>query len=126
MTPQKSKLASADLLPDPDLLRYYNEQGGPGTGKKIVDEFVATIAHKRLLEQNKQQWDYDLQKKEQQLQFWAQIFAFFIAITAIAGGIWLANKGSTQDVVTGGFITSGTVAGIVYAFLKTRQPPTIK
>ena len=124
MTPQRSEpLKPVELLPDPNLLRYYNEHAGPDAARKIIEEFTATLAHRRLLEERKQQWDFDLQKRDQTLQGWAQFFAFIVAVTAIAGGLWLASMGTQDKLLTGGIISGGTVGGIVYAFLKTRRSP---
>jgi uncharacterized membrane protein len=120
MTPQKS--SSESLLPDPDLLRYYDETVGPGTSKKIVEEFLATLA----LDRTKAQMNFELQVREQRIQICGQIFAFTVAMTAIAGGLWLAFIGTPEKTVTGGLITGGTVLGITVAFLKGRRPPDLK
>ncbi|MBV9267763.1 MAG: DUF2335 domain-containing protein [Acidobacteriaceae bacterium] len=110
-----------DLLPKAELLRHYDEIA-PGTAAIMIQEVVAQLQHKRQLEANRQNYDYDLQKREQRLQGWAQIFAFAVAITAIGGGLWLAyTTASTARIVTGAVITGGTVLSIVVAFLKSRK-----
>lgn len=122
MMPQKSP--EQQILPDPELLRYYNQYVGPGTAEKIVDKALELIASREQLEQTKQKMNYDLQVREQRIQICGQICAFVIALTAIGGGLWLAGSSAgTATVVTGGVITSGTVAAIVTAFLKGRKPP---
>ena len=110
-----------ELLPDPELLRYYKQIIGEEAVKKVVDEFAAFGKHRRDLQTNEQAFQYDLDKREQRLQGWGQVFAFIVACLAIGGGIYLA--GFRESPVTGGIITSGTVGGIVAGFLRARKPP---
>jgi uncharacterized membrane protein len=122
MTPQPK--SPEPFLPDPDLLRYYNEVVGPGAAQKIVDTALEIAKNREQLEHDKQRFNYQLQVRDQGIQILGQIFAFVVAITGIGGGLWLSFVGLTvAKVVTGGVITSATVGGIVTAFLKGRRAP---
>ena len=68
----------------------------------------------------KQDLEFALQSKEQSVQFWGQIFAFVITITALAGGIWIALSGNPWP---GSLLSGSTVGAICIAFIKTRKAP---
>jgi len=84
-----------DLLPKPERLRHYLEIGGPPLLEKVVDASQAYGAHRRKLQTDKQARDYELQKQEQSLQRWAQIFAFMIGLSAIVGGLSACRIGGS-------------------------------
>jgi uncharacterized membrane protein len=105
-----------ELLPDPELLRRYNEAFGAGSAERLMEQFVLGQEHSRKLELQKLTCEYDLQRREQRSEMFRNGYAFVIGLAAIIGGLVLAE---TREV-TGGLISGGTVAGIVYAFLRTR------
>jgi len=120
----KPEDSGLDLLPHPDLLQHYIQIFGPDDVRKLTDEVVATLAHRRAMQASQQMRDYELQCNEQKLQARGQLFAFIVAFSAIGGGIALALVArDAWHIVSGSALSGGTVVSIVVAFLKGRQPP---
>ena len=112
--------APNEPLPSPELLRYYEQIGGEEAVRHLMSQFVFNAEHRRQLQKAKQQQDYDLQRREQRIQWSSQFMAFIVAMSGIVGGLWLA--GIAKHPWTGAVLSGGTVVSLVYAFVRTRKP----
>lgn len=117
---QHSKTFIAQIsspLPPPEMLAAY-ERAQPGLIDKIIAMTEHESEHRRGLEKSKLQAEIHSLQRGDDLISKAQIFAFTLSIIAIIiGGI----VGILGAQITGSFIGTSGVVGIIAAFIKNSK-----
>ena len=96
-------------MPPPESLERFNEIVADGA-ERIMRQWEAETAHRRQLEQS-----------ELRLYGWSEllgkVFAFVFVVGALVAAVYMASVGAEWAAAILGM---GTIASVVWAFVKTR------
>jgi uncharacterized membrane protein len=112
-------MTNPDPLPSLEALQAY-EKLVPGSALRLTEVFAQVALNHPQALARKQEMEFELHKREMQLQMYGQVFAFVITMTALCGGIYIATNGSPWP---GALLSGSTILAIVLAFIKTRKAP---
>lgn len=100
--------------PPPEHVEAY-ERILPGAAERFLKIAEEEVAHRRKLEDGRLEMARETARTNRLLARWGQWFAFLIAMSGIAGGVYLASNGAE---VAGGIIGGGGLVTIILGFLR--------
>jgi len=106
-----------NLLPRPEFLAHY-EQICPGAADRILKIAEGAVAHNHKMEAATLEANISFHKSQFLATRRGQICGLIIGVVAILAGSYIALNGAQ---ITGGFIGSGGVLGLVSVFVIGRR-----